>query len=980
MKTNFARIAFFLFLLPSISHAQANLGKDDLAFWKEKAKPLLQENCWKCHGAGKKIKGDLVLTTRQGILDGGEIGPAADLEKPDASLLLQMISYKDEDHQMPPKGKLSDEKIATLEKWIQLGLPFHPEDEVDFHHEEETNRSNTVVNERTKSHWAYVKPVDHEPPSGTGTKHPIDAFILDQLKKSGLPANQPAQPATLLRRAHFDLVGLPPEIDQVDAFAKDNSDKAFEEAIDRLLASPHYGEKWGRHWLDLVRYAETNGYERDSDKPMAWRYRDYVIRAFNENKPYDVFVQEQLAGDELPEADADAITATGFQRLGIWDDEPADRELARYDYLDDILRTSGDIFLAMSIGCARCHDHKIDPIPTKDYYSMLSFFANVSPHGKGGTNLVKVQGAKGNSQFDNQYEKWSRREKDLQRQIDGFEEKFLVKLNEDLLLEKPSKTKNKPIVLISDARAGGSAWSFSYEKPADDWFEVGFDHSKWDSGKGGFGRDGTPGSKVNTKWHTPDIWLRKDFRLAAVPKSLRISLHHDEDCKVYLNGKLILERKGHVSNYQTHDVTKISNDAIQTGKNVIAVHCRQTTGGQYVDLGMDSFDEAVDLAALIRKHAKSLMGEKLYNNYKSRSRDLQRHLPQRPKENEFEVLAVGERGNNVINILHRGNPVLKGDEVSPAFPAVLTSQAAVIPEDYKTAKSSGRRRALAEWMTSKDNPVTARVMVNRIWQHHFGRGIVRSTNDFGFQGNLPTHPKLLDWLAVRFMESDWDVKAMHKLIMTSEAYRRSSDPSNECFEKDPLNELLWRFDMRRLGAEEVRDSVLAAKGTINLQIGGPSVTPPLPDVILATASRKGAGWGGSTPEQANRRSVYVKVKRSMQMPILINHDMADTDSTCPVRFSTTVPTQALNMLNGKFMNDSAKAFAERIRNEAGDNPTKQITHGLKLILSRTPSSAEVKAALEMLEDIRTSAKLSEKDALDRFALLALNLNEFLYID
>ena len=980
MKTNFALIIFCFLLFAFISHGQKNLGKEDLAFWNEKAKPLLQENCWKCHGAEKKIRGDLVLTSRQGILNGGEIGPAVDLEKPEASLLLQMISYEDEDHQMPPKGKLSDEQIAIFESWIKRGLPFHLEDEIQFHHEKEENWSNTIVNERTKAHWAYVKPIDHSPPSGTGAKHPIDAFILDKLNKSGLPANQPAQPSTLLRRAYFDLIGLPPELDQVDAFLEDHSEKAFEETIDRLLASPHYGEKWGRHWLDLVRYAETNGYERDGDKPMAWRYRDYVIRAFNENKPYDRFVQEQLAGDELPEADADAITATGFHRLGIWDDEPADRELARYDYLDDILRTSGDIFLAMSIGCARCHDHKIDPIPTKDYYSMLSFFANVSPHGKGNTNLVKVQATKGNLQFAKQFEKWSRREKDLQRQIDDFETKFLVQFNEDLLLEKSSKIRSKPVVLISDARANGSTWNYSLEKPADDWFEVGFDHSKWDSGKGGFGREGTPGSKVNTKWHTSDIWLRKNFRLAAIPKTLRITLHHDEDVQVYLNGKLILDRKGYVSKYGIHDVSKEASDVLQTGKNVIAVHCKQTTGGQYVDLGLDSFDEAVDLAALIRKHAKNLMGEGAFNQYKARSRDLQRHLPTKPKQNEYEVLAVGERGNNTTHVLRRGNPSLKGDVVSPGFPSVLTSQTAVIPEEYKTSKSSGRRRALAEWITSKDNPATARVMVNRIWQHHFGRGIVRSTSDFGFQGDLPTHPKLLDWLAVRFMESDWDVKAMHKLIMTSQAYRRSSAPSDECFEKDPLNDLLWRFDMRRLGAEEVRDSVLAAKGTINLEVGGPSVTPPLPEVILATASRKGAGWGGSTPEQANRRSVYVKVKRSMQMPILINHDMADTDSTCPVRFSTTVPTQALNMLNGKFMNDSAKTFAERIRKEAGEDPSKQIAFALKLILSRTPSNDEIKAAINMLEDIKVSAELSEKDALDRFALLALNLNEFLYLD
>ena len=980
INARFAHLVALSVLAPFASPAQDEPGKDDLSFWKEKVHPLLQENCWKCHGAEKKIKGDLVLSTRQGILDGGEIGPAVNLEKPESSLILEMISYKDEDHQMPPIGKLADDQIATLAEWIKRGLPFDPKDEVTYHHEEEENFSNTIVNERTKAHWAYVKPVDHAPPKGTGAKHPIDAFILERLNKERLPANGPADAATLLRRAHFDLVGLPPKIEEVDSFLKDHSEKAYEETIDRLLASPHYGEKWGRHWLDLVRYAETNGYERDSDKPMAWRYRDYVIRAFNENKPYDRFVQEQLAGDELPEADADAITATGFQRLGIWDDEPADRELARYDYLDDILRTSGDVFLAMSIGCARCHDHKIDPIPTKDYYSMLSFFANVSPHGKGGTNLVKVQGSKGNTQFASQFEKWSRREKDLRRQIDDFEGKFLTKFNEDLLLEKSSKIRNKPVLLLSDARTTGETWKYTTRKPTDDWHEVGFGDSKWDSGKGGFGKEGTPGSKVNTQWHTPDVWLRRDFRLAAIPKTLRLHLHHDEDVEVYLNGKLILERKGHVSKYETHDVSKAAGDVLQTGKNVIAVHCRQTTGGQYVDLGMDSFDEAVDLAALIRKHAKSLMGDGAYNNYKARSRDLQRHLPTKPKENEYEVLAVGERGNNVIRVLRRGNPVLKGDEVNPAFPSVITSESAVIPEDYKTAKSSGRRRALAEWITSKENPMTARVMINRIWQHHFGRGIVRSTSDFGFQGNLPTHPKLLDWLAVRFMESGWNVKAMHKLIMTSLAYRRSSAPSDDCFDKDPLNDKLWRFDMRRLGAEEVRDSVLAAKGTINLQIGGPSVTPPLPEVILATASRKGAGWGGSTPEQANRRSVYVKVKRSMHMPILINHDMADTDSTCPVRFSTTVPTQALNMLNGKFMNDSAKTFAERIRKEAGDDVSKQITHGLKVVLSRNPSEKEVGAALKMVEDIRSSADLSEKDALDRFALLALNLNEFIYLD
>jgi len=271
-------------------------------------------------------------------------------------------------------------------------------------------------------------------------------------------------------------------------------------------------------------------------------------------------------------------------------------------------------------------------------------------------------------------------------------------------------------------------------------------------------------------------------------------------------------------------------------------------------------------------------------------------------------------------------------------------------------------------------------MVNRIWQYHFGRGIVRSSSDFGYQGDLPTHPELLDWLAIRFMESGWDIKAMHKLIMLSDAYRRSSTPNDDCLTLDPLNNFFWRFDMRRLTSEEVRDSVLNACGTINLKFGGQSVTPPVPDIVLAGSSIKGKGWGPSTPDQANRRSVYVKVMRSMQMPLLINHDMADTDSTCPVRFTTTVPTQALNMLNGQFMNKSAKQFAQRLRDEAGEDTREQINRALQIVYSRSVKKNEIDQCLEAVNDLISKHNLSEKEALERFSLLALNLNEFLYLD
>ena len=948
--------------------------EDSTIFWKNEIKPLLVENCWDCHGADK-VRAELILTTREGILEGGEVGPAVDLENPSSSLLLQMVSYKDEDHQMPPIGQLPQKKIDALRRWIEMGLPFPIEDEIvpNLNHD---HVRTTEVNEYTKSHWAFKSPVNHQVPGETNDGHPIDRFIQAKLQKADLPANPIALDHQILRRASYDLLGLPPTTEQVERYLNDKSPDKFERLLERLLSSPHYGEKWGRHWLDLVRYAETNGYERDGDKPQAWRYRDYVINSFNQNKPYDQFILEQLAGDEIENPSAAAITATGFHRLGVWDDEPADRALARYDYLDDIVRTTTEVFLGMTVGCARCHDHKIDPIPTEDYYSMLAFFANITPHGKREENIVEVKDPIGNISYKNEIKVWNRQRNHLQGHISDFEEKFLAKYDNDTSINKTEKVRAKPILLIEDARGKGSQWNYTVRKPAQEWIEVGYNDKDWNIGMAGFGKVG-PKEKVGTKWETSDIWLRTNFRLETIPKTFRMTLKHDEDVQVYLNGKLVFQNTGLFSKYETHDISQESADVLQTGKNVMAVHCINTEGGQFIDLGLECFEEAVDHAELIHKHANRLMGEVLYKQYKNRIRELGRHLPTKPKPDYYKALSVSEKGEQATKILRRGNPALEGEEVFPAFPSVLSPPDPVI---QKLPKSSGRRTALAKWIGSKDNPISARVMVNRIWQYHFGRGIVRSSSDFGFQGDLPTHPKLLDWLAIQFMESGWDIKAMHRLIMSSNAYKRSSMPNEQALAQDPLNHSFWRYDMRRLTSEEVRDSVLNACGTINLEMGGQSVTPAVPDIILAGSSIKGKGWGPCTPEQANRRSVYVKVMRSMQMPLLINHDMADTDSTCPVRFNTTVPTQALNMLNGKFMNDSAKSFAKRLRTEAGVEPNKQVEYALKLVFSRNPQTDEINTGVEMMKNMKNEFNLSDEEALDRFALLALNLNEFVYLD
>ena len=948
--------------------------EDSTIFWKNEIKPLLVENCWDCHGADK-VRAELILTTREGILEGGEVGPAVDLENPSSSLLLQMVSYKDEDHQMPPIGQLPQKKIDALRRWIEMGLPFPIEDEIvpNLNHD---HVRTTEVNEYTKSHWAFKSPVNHQVPGETNDGHPIDRFIQAKLQKADLPANPIALDHQILRRASYDLLGLPPTTEQVERYLNDKSPDKFERLLERLLSSPHYGEKWGRHWLDLVRYAETNGYERDGDKPQAWRYRDYVINSFNQNKPFDQFILEQLAGDEIENPSAAAITATGFHRLGVWDDEPADRALARYDYLDDIVRTTTEVFLGMTVGCARCHDHKIDPIPTEDYYSMLAFFANITPHGKREENIVEVKDPIGNISYKNEIKVWNRQRNHLQGHISDFEEKFLAKYDNDTSINKTEKVRAKPILLIEDARGKGSQWNYTVRKPAQEWIEVGYNDKDWNIGMAGFGKVG-PKEKVGTKWETSDIWLRTTFRLETIPKTFRMTLKHDEDVQVYLNGKLVFQNTGLFSKYETHDISQESADVLQTGKNVMAVHCINTEGGQFIDLGLECFEEAVDHAELIHKHANRLMGEVLYKQYKNRIRELGRHLPTKPKPDYYKALSVSEKGEQATKILRRGNPALEGEEVFPAFPSVLSPPDPVI---QKLPKSSGRRTALAKWIGSKDNPISARVMVNRIWQYHFGRGIVRSSSDFGFQGDLPTHPKLLDWLAIQFIESGWDIKAMHRLIMSSNAYKRSSMPNEQALAQDPLNHSFWRYDMRRLTSEEVRDSVLNACGTINLEMGGQSVTPAVPDIILAGSSIKGKGWGPCTPEQANRRSVYVKVMRSMQMPLLINHDMADTDSTCPVRFNTTVPTQALNMLNGKFMNDSAKSFAKRLRTEAGVEPNKQVEYALKLVFSRNPQTDEINTGVEMMKNMKNEFNLSDEEALDRFALLALNLNEFVYLD
>jgi mono/diheme cytochrome c family protein len=754
--------------------------------------PLLARRCFSCHGpdtqeAGLRLDEAAAATTE---LDGG--ATAIVPGDPAASELMVRITTTDPDLRMPPEGKpLSADEIAAVTAWIASGADW-------------------------PAHWAFRPPVRPAVPTAAAGTNPIDAFVDAERTARGLPKPRLADKPILLRRVTYGLTGLPPSEQEMADFLADDSADAWETVVDRLLASPHYGEHQARHWLDLVRFAETNSFERDGVKPHAWRYRDYVIRSFNADTPYDQFVIEQLAGDELSDPSADALIATGFYRLGLWDDEPADKLQARYDTLDDIVSTTGQVFLGLTINCARCHDHKIDPLTQRDYYGMLAFFQNLTPMGD--------------------------------RQMNpAFIERVI---------------------------------------PADEGSVAAAEHAAQELGR---------------------RRAEAEANLAAI--RTRIAEH----------GKQALD-----------------------------------------DLARK------DLAA-----------------WKQALKDLEAERASLPL-----ALVVTEHGPEAPEtfVLPRGNPRAEPKpelRVAPGFPEVLAPPTPTIAP-APNGRSSGRRTALAAWIASPDNPLTSRVMANRIWQQLFGRGIVRSTSNFGLMGDPPTHPELLDWLATELVANDWRRKPLIKSIVMSRAYRAGSTANPEALDQDPLNDGLWRFDPRRLTAEELRDSIHVASGRFNPLMFGPGVYPALPAEVLATQSVPGAGWGNSSPEDQARRSIYIHAKRTLPVPILADYDVADPDTSCPVRFVTTQPTQALGMMNGDFLHAQAREFAARVRREAGgtnaDQTAAMVRRAIEVAFVRPASETEVRRGMALIDSLETTDGVDPGRALELYCLMVLNLNEFVYLD
>ncbi len=723
----------------------------------------------------------LDLRTRESALTGGTRGPAIVPGNGSRSLVLRAIQGRAE-LRMPPVGDpLSPDQARIIAKWIDSGAEWP---------------AGVPASGPETIWWSFRMPRRPDVPvvrAAEWSRNPIDAFILRRLDERGLEPAPEADRATLARRAYFDLHGLPPTPDEVARFEEDPSEDAFARLVDRLLESERYGERWGRYWLDLVRYAETSGFETDHYYTAAWRYRDYVIRSFNEDKSYATFIREQIAADELWPTSTDlegtlnlpAAKGSNLERrigtslftLGAFPIE--------YTYYGDLYRAEwsaeavdliGSAFLGLTVECARCHDHKFDPVSQRDYYRMTAFFA-------------------------------------------GSEEREI------------------PLGSLFDIQSSTRAFPLS-------------EHAR---------------------------------ALKAMVKRQRSQLTEQERRELY-------ERLGQAY-----------------------------------------------LAA-------------------------PRPLPTAKVLGHMEAVPA-------TYVLAHGDFRRRGERVEPGFPAALGSAQSQLPEP-DSGWPPRRRAALAEWLASPDHPLVARVMVNRIWQHHFGAGIVRSPNDFGRQGKLPTHPDLLDWLASEFCEHDWSIKRMHRLIMTSRTYRSASVASQGSLDLDPTNLHHSRMNRRRLDADAIRDSILAVSGNLNLKMGGVGVIPPLSgEEILA--ARMPHLWPAH-PDQSEhvRRSVYLQVKRSLALPMLQIFDAPDTSRSCARRESSTVAPQALAMMNSEFVTEQARIFAARLASEAGQASEAQIEAGWRLALGRLPSTAEME----------TAAGYLARNSLQDLCLLLFNMNEFVYVD
>ena len=811
-------LAVFLFVL-SATFAGAQSAKIDFT---HDVQPIFESRCQGCHGAQQQMA-ELRLDSGAAILKGAKDGPVVQPGKSAESRLIERVTSSKKGFGMPPVGEpLTADQIAAIRAWIDQGahIPAAP-------------AVVAAANPKSK-HWAF-QPVERpdlpDVRDRAWVRNPIDRFIAARLEAEGYQPSPEADRITLLRRLSFDLIGLPPTLDEIAAFVNDNRPDAYERQVDRLLASPHYGEKWARYWLDLARYGDSDGYERDPARPNAWRYRQWVIEALNRDMPYDEFTIEQLAGDLLPNATVDEKVATGFQRNTFTNREAGvDRAEDRFEQLVNRTNTVGTVWLGLTVGCAQCHNHKFDPISQREYYSMMAFWTPVE-------------------------------EQDIDAPLPGETGPYLRALPE---YRRKRAELFKEYKIPELAAAWEAHLHEAYVHPGKD--------VEWDFAL----------TEFRAGW---DGWQK--------------ILTSDE----------------------AHRSRRLQDSFVDYF----------VKRGQTPDIDKD-------------KAAKERMKEA-----KEKLSALESALPPYAQAPTMAQMAQAPE----THIAMGGDFRAPGDQVTPAVLSVLPP-----------LRIDGQppRLALARWIVSRNNPLTARVMVNRIWQEFFGRGIVRTSEDFGTQGEKPSHPELLDWLATEFMDRGWSMKAMDRLIVTSATYRQSSKTRPDIQAKDPDNALLARQSRVRLPAEAIRDAALSASGLLNPAIGGRSIKPPQPPGVSELTYGSGLKWKESDGADRYRRGLYIHFQRTSPYPQLVNFDMPDSRLACTRRRRSNTPLQALNLLNDTVFFEAAQALAERTLREAPPDFNARASYAFELALSRKPNARELAQLAKYFEEQKTLFANDEKSA------------------
>ncbi len=923
-------IAFLI--IASAFSAIAATGAPSVDFVRD-VRPIFEKHCYECHGE-KKQKSGLRLDVKAAAIKGGdEHGPDIVAGNSKQSRLIRLVTSSDQDERMPPKGdRLSSAEVATLTSWIDQGANWP--DGID-----------RVQLADKRDHWSF-KPLSNFSPPVTQDqawcRNAVDRFILARLESEGLRPAVEADRVTWLRRVSFDLLGLPPTPEQVSAFLKDARGDAYERVVDELLKSPRYGERWAQHWLDVVRYADTHGFEVNTERPNAWPYRDYVIRAFNNDTPYDRFIREQIVGDAMGEDAATGFLVTASVLLSgqIGRDEPSKR-LARQDSLDEIVMNIGQTFLGLSVGCARCHDHKFDPISQRDYYAMQAFVAG-----------VEYQDRELRTPEAEAMRKEAAVLKPKIAKIDQQLARFIPLANAGAQRPPVSARMNTDrFVPVKAKRVRFTVRATNTLEPCIDELEV-FDLS---------GRNVALASEGTTVTSSGDIIVAD-----------RHELRHINDGQYGNSRSWMSNEKGRgwvvleFPEERTFDRVVWGRDRLGKFKDRLAIEYLievADAAGEWRGVA-DSSDRAGEVSKGKKDKPAPFSTKGLTKEEAEEAAALMKErstLEARVKaaENGQKAFAGTFRTPDEIHLLNRGDPEQPKEEV---VPAVLSNLGSV--KLAKDTPEQARRKALADWIAAPRNPLTARVMVNRIWQGHFGSGFVETPSDFGRNGTKPSHPELLDWLAQEFIRSGWSVKHLHKLIVLSSTYRQSTKYAALAGDKDADARLLWRFPSRRLEAETIRDSMLAVSGRLNLKMYGAGFN----------LFDKRGGLSGFKPVQSFkddglRRMIYAHKVRREREAVFGSFDCPDAGQSTARRRESTTPIQALNLFNSRFTIDESDALAARVNADVGGNPKEQISRAFQLTLNRDPA----------MEELREAEAVVREHGLATLCRALFNSNEFLFL-